>query len=60
MKIKEVRRKGKYLETFCSVDDTWTVYEFNGEKYCWSHATAAFDNTCDKEACLYSDIVEEA
>ncbi len=59
MKIKEVRRKGKYLETFSSVDDTWSVWELGGIKYCWSHTTTAFDFEGNEEADVYSEIVEE-
>lgn len=59
MKIKEIRRNGRYLETFCSPDDTWSVWEFNNTLYCWSHTSSAFDFAGDKEACLYSKTVEE-
>lgn len=54
--IKELRKKGKYLETFSALGDTWSVYQYLGNKYCFSHITSVF--APDDEADLYGKIVK--
>ena len=51
--VSVVKRKGQYLETFSSYDDTWSVWLVEGIKYTFSHSAEAFG----RNAYLYDYLV---